>query len=550
MKRNLLLVLILVFAFVIRIWLIDQVPPSLNWDEVSHGYNAYSVLKTGRDEWGVHLPHIFRAYGDYKLPVYIYLTVVSEFFFGINTLAVRLPSVLAGTISVLFTYLLVNKLFNREKIALISALLLAIEPWDLFLSRIALEANVALSLIIAGVYFLLAGLKKKNYLLVAGVILLGLSVWTYNSARIFVPLLLAAIAFIYKSEIKEIVRQNRLVFTISLLFMIIFFVPMFTQLSQITGTARYENVQILDQGATGKIIELRKNSPFGKAITRAVYNKATYFVANFAVNYARHFSPGFLYSKGGDNYQFSIPNTGLLYFVNIPFFLLGLWVFFKSHCKEKQGRLIILWLILAPIASSFTRESPHALRAIVMLPIPMLLTSLGISHVLKNGYNSKLIMTVLAITLFISFTDYFHKYTSDYRVNYSWTWQYGYDQAVTKIKTNYDNYEKFVITKKYGEPHEFLLFYWPWDPSRYQKEDKVRYFQSNWYWVDNFDKFYFVNDWDIPKTGSRFILESGGEFDCASCLLVTSPGNAPENWKKIDTVYFLNGEAALEIYEH
>jgi len=95
------------------------------------------------------------------------------------------------------------------------------------------------------------------------------------------------------------------------------------------------------------------------------------------------------------------------------------------------------------------------------------------------------------------------------------------------------------------------LFYWPWPPKDYQEESgKISYFQSNWYWTDKFDKFYFVNDWDIPKIGSEFVLESGATFDCASCLLVTSPGNAPENWNKLDSIYFLDGKLAFEIYEH
>jgi hypothetical protein len=81
-RNNKYLIFIVILAAILRFAQITQVPPSLNWDEVSHGYNAYSLIKTGKDEWGVNLPLIFRAYGDYKLPVYIYLTAISEFFFG------------------------------------------------------------------------------------------------------------------------------------------------------------------------------------------------------------------------------------------------------------------------------------------------------------------------------------------------------------------------------------------------------------------------------------------------------------------------------------
>jgi len=41
-----LLVIILCIAFVLRFYKLGAVPSSLNWDEVSLGYNAYSILQT------------------------------------------------------------------------------------------------------------------------------------------------------------------------------------------------------------------------------------------------------------------------------------------------------------------------------------------------------------------------------------------------------------------------------------------------------------------------------------------------------------------------
>src|SRR3990170_7439708 len=105
MLRLKYLLLIILLGFALRTVYISDFPPSLNWDEVSLGYNAYSVLKTGKDEWGKILPVIFTAYGDYKLPGYIYTLVPFISIFGLNAFAIRLPSVLAGTITVLFTYL-------------------------------------------------------------------------------------------------------------------------------------------------------------------------------------------------------------------------------------------------------------------------------------------------------------------------------------------------------------------------------------------------------------------------------------------------------------
>jgi len=544
-KKNIIW-LVFVFAGLIRFLGIEFVPPALNWDEVSHGYNAYSILKTGKDEWGNFMPAIFRAYGDYKLPVYIYLTAISEFLFGINPFAVRLPSILAGITTVIFSYFLTKKLFKEKNIAVFSAFLVAVEPWSLFVSRVALEANVALAFIVSGVYFFLSGLEKKNYRLFLGFFLLGLSVWTYNAARIFTPFLLIALALVYKKELTSKKTVSISLFIVS----VILISPMLIQLASTAGMARYKNLQIIDEAAIGRIVELRESSNLPFTVERILFNRASFFVVEFTRNYLAHFSLDFLYLRGGDNYQFNIPNTGILHIVGLPFLIIGFLIIAGKYKTQKSARLIIIWLLIAPIASSLTKDSPHTLRSLVFLPIPMILTSLGLNYSLRKIKNYSFFCILFFLLIFVSFVFYYNLYISNYRIKYSWVWQYGYKDVVEFARENYHKYEKILVTKKYGEPHEFFLFYWPWDPKSYQNAKKIRYFQSNWYWVDNFDKFYFFNDWDVPKTGSSFVLESGYSIECGSCLLITSANNAPQNWKKLKTVNFLDGKAAFDIYEH
>ena len=65
-KFPVLLIIIVILAACLRLVALAWNPASLNWDEVSHGYNAYSILMTGKDEWGQLFPLTnFRAYGDY-----------------------------------------------------------------------------------------------------------------------------------------------------------------------------------------------------------------------------------------------------------------------------------------------------------------------------------------------------------------------------------------------------------------------------------------------------------------------------------------------------
>ncbi|MCL5019220.1 MAG: phospholipid carrier-dependent glycosyltransferase, partial [Patescibacteria group bacterium] len=122
--------IIIVLSFFLRTYKISDYPPSLNWDEVSHGYNAYSILKTGNDEWGTAFPLIFRAYGDYKLPLYVYLTAISELFFGLNPFSVRFISALSGTGLVVLAYLLTKKLTKDSVFSLTAAFLTSVSPWS------------------------------------------------------------------------------------------------------------------------------------------------------------------------------------------------------------------------------------------------------------------------------------------------------------------------------------------------------------------------------------------------------------------------------------
>jgi 4-amino-4-deoxy-L-arabinose transferase-like glycosyltransferase len=542
MKVKVVIFLTCFLAFLLRVWQIDKNPPSLNWDEVSHGYNAYSILKTSRDEWGISFPTIFRAFGDYKLPVYVYLVALSEKIFGLNALGVRFPSILAGTLSVLFTFLLARRLFKKDSIAVLAAFLMAIEPWSLFLSRVAVEANLASFFIIAGAYFFLVGLERREFQSVS-LLFFGLSLFTYNSARVFVPLLVLGLFWIYRGEWQKVERRYRLM---AGLIFLVFLGGMVISVLSPSGQARYKWVTLIDEGAIQAINQARGDSALPGFLSELIFNKGTYSAVNFAKNYLSYFSPQFLFFKGGSQYQFNIPRYGLICPVQIPFILLGIWYLFKKR-KENPARLIFAWLLLAPIAGSLTRDAPHTLRVIVVLPIWQIISAVGLVGGIGETRGITRIKTIVVIgySLLIigCLANYWRLYFESYRVNYSWAWQYGYKEAVQFIKDNYDKYDKIIVTKKYGEPHEFILFYWPWDPKKL-RDDKnlIRYFQTNWYWVDSFDKFEFVNDWEI-------IEKSKIKNQKSKILLITSPGNYPAEWRRVETINFLDGKPAFEILE-
>lgn len=322
--------------------------------------------------------------------------------------------------------------------------------------------------------------------------------------------------------------------------------------------ARSEVLSIINQGAINKIESLRNSSKHPPLVKKLIYNKPVYFMSVFSKNYIEYFSSKFLFEKGGTQYQFSLPNRGLLFPFNLPFFYLGIIVLVFKAIHDKNYRVLLLWLLLAPIPASLTSEHLAVVRATTLLPLPELLVSIGLWEILKkiNPKYEGYFTTSYLILIFVFLELYMTTYLSTYPKDYSWSWQYGYKQVSSFVENNYDKYDKIVMTKKYGEPHEFLLYYLKWDPQKYQNDSMaIRFTQSNWYWIDRFDKFNFVNDWqmvDAQGTNKVFIQESKNIVDCSviKCLLVTSPNNAPKGWKLINKINFLDGKPAFELYDN
>jgi hypothetical protein len=517
----------------LRFYLLDQIPPSLNWDEVSIGYNSYSILKTGSDEWGEFLPLSFRAYGDYKLPGYVYLDIPFIATFGLNEWGVRAPSAILGVGFVFLIFLILRNLVG-SRVALWGSLIAAILPWTLIISRIALEAHLALFLTTLGFYLFLLGLKEKKFLYFSS-ICFGLTIFSYNSSRVVTPLLVAAFSLVYLNDLK---KYKKIAFLSLLIFLVFFSVALPKALLQ-DSSARYRWTAVVDEGAINRINEQRGLSKLPPLLNRAKNNKVVFVITESSKNYISHFNPNFLFLNGGSNYQFSVPGSGLLYPVLIPFLFLGIWQYITQ--RKKWQVLTLIWLLSAPLPAAITRDSPHALRSLMLIPPIIFLCASGIDQ-LSTIFRKKvqIVSVILLFSLFLSLFYFWKNYSGDYIKNYSWSFQYGYQEAIDYTKLYGAGYEKIYFSKKYGEPHEFVLFYLKYDPDKYNHDSNLeRYHKSDWYWVDSFDKFVFLNDWEVKE-----------KAECINkCLLVTSPGNYPEGSMLLKEINFLDGQKAFDIVE-
>jgi len=448
-KEAIKVALIVFFALFLRLFRLSEVPVGFHGDEASVGYNAYSLLKTARDQNGNFLPLAIDQFGDFRPAGYHYIAIPFIATFGLSELAVRLPAALVGGLSVIPFYLLILQLLNKQKIALIGSLLFAISPWHIALSRATSESIIALFLVLYGTYFLLR--KKLSYSFLAFL----LSFVFYHAARLFVPFLIVGYIFLLKP--KSFTRFAMLIIFSSIF---IFFAS--------NGFGRAGQVSILK--APGEMQELRQQQSEDEGYTpwtvRALHNKATFYIATVARNYSEHFTPSFLFLEGGQPVRYKVPWTGVMYLTDIAFVFIALLV------NEKILYLTILWLLLGPLPAAFTfGELPSVQRAVFMIPPLLILCAYGLDKVLKKK-------TIVIIFLLLIYgyqgTIFLHNY-----FQHSFTHEPWYRNAAEKeLVFDVDRYskegKKIIMTSQNDNNLIFYLFYLRFDPKQFQEMGSPR----------------------------------------------------------------------------
>lgn len=553
--KKFLFLFIFIIAIVLRLFKFGNNPPSLYWDEASLGYNGYLIATSLHDEHGEFLPlSRFIAFGDYKPPGYIYSTVPSIWLFGLNEFSVRLPSMIAGILMVVITYLLVKELFGKEMIALLSSFLLAVSPWAIQFSRAAFEANLAAFFNLMGVYLFLIG-RKKGWYVIPSVIFFVLSFYTFNANRIIAPLLLLGLVLLYFKDI----WNNKKYFIISAVLALILLIPSLNYLRSRESRLRLQEVSIFNNLEPIKLsnqrIELDANVWWAKII----HNRRILFAADFLKHYFDNFSGRFLFTHGDVNPRLNPQEMGELYVWELPFLILGVYWLIKR--KEKALPILFLWMLIVPIPAATARETPHALRILSILPTYQIIIAYGLyqlviavkrfiadSSTIRGAlrltsfaqdhlggvfiaYYS--ILLILPFLLSMNIFYYLHNYYIHYPNSWSGEWQYGYKQMVTEVLSLEDNYDQIFVTDALGRPYIYFAFYGKYPYDDFQKERKA---SRDWFGF-----------WNVEALGKiQFSLNKLREAE-GRILLVTTPANLPGNFRLINTIKNLSGQEVFLI---
>lgn len=467
-KKLAFFTVLLVFYIHSRFLFLSNVPLSVYWDEASIGYNAYSVLLTGADETGEVLPLHFRAFGEFKLPVYVYSTIPFIKLFGLNALAVRIPAVIFSALAIYLVYILTKRFTNRESIAMLAAFLFSIQKWFFIFSRTGYEATAGVFLFLLFIYLTHKALFKISYFPLAILALIG-AAYAYNSFRLlaFIIVIPLVVYFIFR---KNRARYNVFHVCLGTVLFALSLVPIYKLYTQDTGLARFAQVQ--------------SGENFVVATTKAYFS---------------HFSPSYLFFSGDSNLRSNV-GYGELYKIEFVFIVLGLIYIYKK--KSWSTTLPLIFLLLAILPAAITKEYPHALRSIGAAPFFAIISAYGV-YEMGRSLQKNMRMAFYALTVFLfllSFENYVIKFFTEYPKEAAAHWQYAYRQVFEGYKGEFVRYNKVVVAPDDAQPYIFALFYTGYDPSRY-REEVVYNPPSNWGFskVERFGKFEFMEMHEYAK---------------------------------------------------
>lgn len=438
---KLALLFIILFAAILRLYKIEQIPPSLNWDEVAAGYNAYTIANWGKDEWGKTFPLVFTSFRDDKHPVHVYITSIFVKLFGLSDFTTRLPGVAIGILSIYVIFYLAQVLFKSNLVSLFSAIFLAVSPYHLHFSRGLWEVSFALFFFMLGLLMFYLALQNKGKLLNISFLSFGLSILSYHSSKaVVLPLVLMLILFYIKD-----LRKLSVNFYIAA-FILLAFVGLLFLDTRLMGTARLKQTQFeqKDIEAT-QVYQKTKNSILGLGeITLK--------------QYLSHFTLDYLFILGDQSPRNSVKTQGEFYKIDAIFMVIGF--LFLLKLRSRIAFIIFAWLLLSPIPASLVKGAPSASRAVFMMGSLHLISAYGAVYLIRlfKGGVVKYMLGIILLLFTLQVYFYLKSYFTVYPMKDSHEWQFGMKQIVEFVK-EHEEYGQIFVTDIRAQPYIFFLYY-------------------------------------------------------------------------------------------
>lgn len=475
-----LILSVLCLGIFLRFFQLGSIPNGIDIDEASQGYDAFSLLKTGKDRYGEILPVFMRSFGNYQSPLYTYLTVVPVFIFGLSAFATRFISAFSGVIILICTFFLIINLRHRSKFetAILAMLFLAISPWGVLFSRTAVEANLALALLVSGIFFFVLSFKNR-WLFIPACLILALSAYAYPAERIVSVVFLSFFSLLFR---KELITDKKNTIIGLTLFLIIL-IPQFVLINSPGSKKRIGQVQYWSENYFQQNGGNFKNFPFGKYL---------FITEKFAAQYSSYFSPNNLFFYADEQVIRSMPDMSIFYpWMVIPF-ILGIRFFLKER-SDPVVKILILILLISPIPAAVTREPFYTLRTLPLFWVITIIVSGGVNFFLEKIRFIYLRFGLAIILIFISLALIYNSYFI--LLKYERMKDFGYYNIRLLNKLEEFKDKNIIVDSTRANLAMWYIFVKKIDPNKLQKDFKQYtqegYYSSppdkDYYKIDNFE---------------------------------------------------------------
>ena len=364
---------ILIIAFFLRSYNIENIPTGIYPDEAVNAADALNALKTNHFR-------LFYENNQGREGFFINLQALALKVFGISIFALKFWSMVFGTITVLGIYLLAKEIWQKRSVALVAAYLTAVSFWAINFSRIGFRAIMVPFLLSFSFYFFLRGLRTKSFIsfMFAGAVF-ALGLHTYIAFRL-APLILIifviGLMLSYENFLK-IYWKHALVFIVSAF---IVAAPMFWDFYQYPHHffGRANAVSIFSPEINHGNFWGTLGETLGLSLIK--YN----FVGD--QNWRHNYPP----------YAILDPISGIAFLVGFLYLIPRTIKLLVRRLRDKDRNrelainfLFLSWFFVMLMPEFLTDEGlPHALRSIGTIPIVFLIAAtpfLWISERLKSA---------------------------------------------------------------------------------------------------------------------------------------------------------------------
>ncbi len=550
------LIITLIIGAFFRFSKLGSSPSGLYVDESSIGYSAFSVLKTGKDEYGKTLPILFRSFSTFQSPVYTYITVPFIYLFGLSPFSTRLPSALFGTLSIILIYFIAKPLFlesnnngdtkkitiDAELFAQFAAFFMAISPWHIQYSRTAYESNIALFFLLLGSLLFFYALRRP-WLFTFSFVFYGISLNSYRAEILIVPILIFALIINYKNKIFLQIKNFIPPLISSCLLLLLITIPVIRVLQTPGFRVRSDSMNIFSsnpQNAWGYKTGIDKIFSFTN-------NPKLLSVKEFFSLYTSYFSPRYLFFLGDSGPRKAYPSIGTFFSWQLPLLLIGLYVLLKNKNQKSLRVFIFTLLLVSPIPASLTRDPYSTLRSLPMVVPLLLIISLGLLYIFQSllPLLNKTKYLVLTFIVFLSILKiyisifYHHDY---FRSVY---WNYGWEQAISKLP-NLDPKLPILVDNSHGDTYIEILFFLKYNPATYQ-QDNFEVSASEYYTNLNRNTTKKIGRFTVKSFQWGVDTDHTNQYIIADNITIGKVQIKEHNLSVIDEIYYPNGEIALRI---